>query len=377
MTAELSPAGRGKDTLMKGRERLMKILLCGATAGSNFGDLLLARLFQDCVSGIVGKENTCWFRSFRAFSPFFEEHLENHNRCRFSEIDLMVYISGGYFFGQDIRLKNYIARFFRYCFIGLKCILFRKPYVIIGVEAGPSKSRLMRALQAYIIKKARYVSVRNRESWEYVRNNIREDVVYTADTALCIPDSFEDAPASIPAKQRRLLFHIRNTSAGNRSLISKLVPAINMLLEKEPFTVALSADQYSEKQKELLDEVAGKLTAADIEKYEYRDPLFLCELIKRSDVVVTTKLHVGIVGARYGCSVISFSGFTDKISRFYRQIGEPERSLSMDEFSLERGCAMLERFKDRPITLDPVFREMALQNLEELKKLILSVKSRE
>ncbi len=353
----------------------MKILLCGATAGSNFGDLLLAGLFQDCVSGIVGKDNTFWFRSFRSFSPFFEERLENHNRCRFSEIDLMVYISGGYFFGQDFRVKHYIARFFRYCYIGLKCILFGKPYVIVGVEAGPSGSRLMRALQAYIIKKARYVSLRNRESWEYVRNNIREDAAYTADTALCIPDSFGDAPAGIPDKKRRLLFHIRNTPAGNRALIAKLVPAINMLLEKEPFTVALSADQYSGEQKELLDEVAGHLRAADIEKYEYRDPLFLCRLIKRSDVVVTTKLHVGIVGARYGRSVISFSGFTDKIARFYRQIGEPERTLAMDDFSLERGCAMLERFKDRPIALDPALREMALGNLEELKRLILSVKT--
>ena len=184
----------------------MKILLCGATAGSNFGDFLFAKLFQDCASEIVGKENVIWYSSFGAYSKFFENNLDNHNRYRFSQIDAMVYISGGYFFGKDISIKNYVARFLRYCLIGLKCILFKKPYIIIGMECGPSNSKLMKKIQSYIIKNARYISVRNQESYEYVRNNIRKDVELTFDTALCIPDSFDDNLSdSFSNKKKRIL----------------------------------------------------------------------------------------------------------------------------------------------------------------------------
>lgn len=147
----------------------MKVLLCGATAGSNFGDYLLAQMFQDCVSEVVGIENVYWYNRFYSYSNFFKNHLHNDKNYRFSDIDMMVYISGGYFFGNDKKLKNYVARFFRYCLVGLQCILFKKPYIIIGMEAGPSKSRIIKRIQSYLIKKSRYISVRNQESYEYVK----------------------------------------------------------------------------------------------------------------------------------------------------------------------------------------------------------------
>ena len=35
----------------------MKVLLSGATAGTNFGDFLFAKMFQEFVGAIVGKDN--------------------------------------------------------------------------------------------------------------------------------------------------------------------------------------------------------------------------------------------------------------------------------------------------------------------------------
>lgn len=39
----------------------MKIMLNGATAGTNFGDFLFAKMFQDKTAERVGLENVYWF----------------------------------------------------------------------------------------------------------------------------------------------------------------------------------------------------------------------------------------------------------------------------------------------------------------------------
>ncbi len=354
----------------------MRVLLCGATAGSNFGDYLFAKIFQDCASEIVGKKNVYWYRSFGSFSPFFEEHLDNHNKCWFSDIDAMIYISGGYFFGKDKSIKNYVARFVRYCLIGLRCIIHHKPYIIIGMECGPSRSVLIRSIQSFIIKKAKYISVRNTESYEYVKKNIRKDVELTVDTALGIPFDYGKNKADSLAKvKKRLFLHIDNNPDGNRELKNKIIPALNRFLEENPdYTIALSTDQYSENQLQAIDEISSYIKAEVIEKYLYEDPVMLCTILQESDIVITTKLHVGIIAARFGKSVISFSGFTEKIKRFYNQIGELNRTIALSEYDVETGYRMLSEFKDKPICIESNIVRKAESNLEMMKAFLCKFK---
>ena len=39
----------------------MKILLNGATGGTNFGDFLFAEAFQEELSNLIGKDNVYWY----------------------------------------------------------------------------------------------------------------------------------------------------------------------------------------------------------------------------------------------------------------------------------------------------------------------------
>ena len=350
----------------------MKVLLCGATAGSNFGDYLLAQMFQDCASEVVGIENVYWYNRFYSYSNFFKKHLNNDKNYRFSDIDMMVYISGGYFFGKDKKLKNYIARFFRYCLIGLQCIMFKKPYIIIGMEAGPSKSRIIKGIQAYLIKKAKYISVRNEESYDYVKKHIREDVVLTADTALALPKHFCKCKSlKMPEVSKRVLLHIDSEAAGNVRIIDKIVPVLNEFLKTNTeYVVALSPDQYSDIQKEALNQVAKKINTNNIEIYPYDDPFKLCMIIQNSDLVITTKLHVGIIAAKLEKSVVSFSSYTEKIKRFYAQIEESSRTLALDEFDTKVAYEMLCKFKCQGIRIDEYLIKQANNNILTTKKMI-------
>lgn len=349
----------------------MKILLCGATAGSNFGDFMLAKIFQETVSDIVGSENVYWHNSFGSYSEFFEKNLNNHNKYRLSKIDKMIYISGGYFFGSDCNIKQYIARFLRYFLIGIRCIIRKKPYIIIGMEVGQSKSKIITRIQKLIIKHSDYISVRNKESYDYVKKHIRKDVELTSDTAIGIPmDFYKFEQFTFPKCNKRLFLHINSIPKNNSEIIAKIVPSVNKLLQKNDYTVAISADQYSSYQSEALKEVAGKINTSKIELYTYDNPMKLCAILNASDLVITTKLHVGIFSSRFEKSVVSFSGYTDKIVRFYNQIGESDRSISLKQYDVETGYLMLDKYKDRDICINSEIIEMANNNLLHIKQFI-------
>ena len=54
----------------------MKIMLNGATAGTNFGDYLFAEYFQQKIADKVGFENVVWYDSRFSYSEFYKSHLK-------------------------------------------------------------------------------------------------------------------------------------------------------------------------------------------------------------------------------------------------------------------------------------------------------------
>ena len=113
----------------------MKIMLNGATGGTNFGDYLFAEIFQNEVASLVGEENVYWYQSRYSMSDFYCRHLHyDRRRCRLSEIDALVSISGGYFCGADHGFRDYLIRYLRYFRLSLQCIRRKIPIAILGVE---------------------------------------------------------------------------------------------------------------------------------------------------------------------------------------------------------------------------------------------------
>jgi polysaccharide pyruvyl transferase WcaK-like protein len=99
----------------------------------------------------------------------------------------------------------------------------------------------------------------------------------------------------------------------------------------------------------------------------------LCKVIDNVDLIVTTKLHVGVVGARLGKSVISFSVHTEKIRRLYEEIGELERTYPLEKLDFDTGIKMLEKFHDKPINISDEVINKAKKSLgfiDEFLKII-------
>lgn len=349
----------------------MKLLLNGATADTNFGDFLFAKMFQEQLSQNVGEDNVFWYSSRFAMSNFFADHLDNHNKCKLKDIDALIYISGGYFCGNDHTWRDYVLRYLRYFSIGMKCIIKRIPYAIIGLEVGKSHNALMRFVQKKILKKAKIIVVRNKESFQCVKSYGIDNVICTADTAFAINrDLFSNKPISseiADCNKKILLFHIFNTVGRNKQVTEKVVPILNRFLEvHQEYAVVLTTDQYISGQELALDDMAKRLKCKTIIKNFYEDPIALCKVIDRADVVVTPKLHVGIIGARLGKSVVSFCEHSEKVLRLYSQLDESGRSAPLADLDEEKGLEMLEKYHTIPINVPNDIAEKAKTNFEHL-----------
>lgn len=355
----------------------MKILLHGATMGSNFGDFLFAKMFRVEVEKVPAVKKVYYYESRWALSDFFKKHLEYDQKYSFRSISALVLFGGGYFLGNDRTIKDYVLRFLRYFLIALKCYIFKKPYAIIGVDVGISKNKCLQYIQKIVLKHARIVAVRNTESLVVMRSIGLDNVILTADPVFALDRNLfqnERMPGRIQSLNGPCLFlHINPHHNQNVLIINKVIPVINKFIEShQDYNVVVACDQAMGHDN-ALEKVLDAIETCNKVAYIYDKPMELCKVVDRCELIVTTKLHIGIVGAHLGKSVISFAGHADKIQRLYNQLGEGGRTIPLEDLTLDGGVEMLEKNYKQPTMIPKFVQDNAELNFVILRQFIQSV----
>lgn len=342
----------------------MKVLLNGATGGSHFGDFLFAKIFQDSVVKLVGHDNVFWYESRYNMSDFFRRHLNYNNKYKLKDIDALICISGGYFCGDDHTLKDYIIRYLSYFRLCIKCIRRKIPIAIIGVEVGKPKSKVMEIIQRYILKRASLLIVRNNESLVQLKEYGITNGICTTDTAHALKSNFKINIDTKSLTNKKVFLHVQ---LSNINATERIIPVFNKFLKNHPeYSVIIGTDQYT-KNKDALNEISKKIACSKVSIYHYDNPMDLCKLLLEVDFIITPKLHVGIIGATFSKSVVSFSIHSEKIQRFYHQLKEEDRTLSMENFDEKKALEMMESFHNLPMNVPEVIFDLANKNLQSLE----------
>ena len=355
----------------------MKVLLNGATGGTNFGDFLFAEAFQNKVIELIGKENVYWYDSRYALSDFFKKYLDYHNCYKLSEIDALICVSGGYFCGNDYSFKNYLIRYLMYFHICIRCLLRKIPIAIIGVEVGVPKNKIMQKIQKSILQRADVLIVRNEESLECLKNDYDlHNAKCTADSAYAIVDSLphkeDDLNKEDRGSERNIFIHIDPLYL---SRYERVIHTINEFLNRHSnYHVYVGTDQKCSNEDQI-QRMCKKILCKHFEYIPYEYPTHLCEILMKMDFIITPKLHVGIVGATLGKSVISFSIHSEKVDRFYNQINEEDRTMSMNSFDEGKAIEMLERYHNRKIIIDDSLIKSSYRKFEYMDVFLKSLLS--
>ena len=353
----------------------MKVLIHGAINRSNYGDFLFAGLF----SGVLkenGVEVEYYSHPKNGISDFFAQHLgyvpdRKHYKEVMKRCDALVYISGGYFLSHKKILVEF-RHTWRFLTPAKRFLQSRKPIYILGIGAGPFYRGPFGRIAKELLEYAAAVTFRNEESKDYCRQlGVNREIPVTADSALVIRDFMKTQKADVPAfdiepGKKMFLFHIDANSDVKNKLTRVAVPAVKKFLDAhKEYELYLTADGLL--RDGMYEEYARFFDGYSPHTFKYDDPWMLTRVIERADLILTSKLHVGIVGTAFGRSVVSFP-WHQKTGRFYKQIGESDRCVPLAQADEEKVLAQLERFEGKPVSLPEELIQKARMNFEALPK---------
>lgn len=315
----------------------IEVALHGSYFGYNFGDILLLHLYGRWIREQVGDVSVSL--------PFASEHVgqligaDHTGWRRLIHARSLIYAGGGYFGESPNRPTAWgyrnVARHFPPA-LGMK--LRKRPYAVIGVGVGPVTNVFARQVLMRVCADAAMLSVRDNESRDYLLEYgvDRPDILVTADAALTVEAA--DIPRPSLNGARALLGNSRGhvnvglhlaVPAGYEERALGVVMGLRDVLKGNPSVrVIVFSDSLSGANP------VGKLPhAVRILSSEFpdrcifvdkKDPWDLVALLSVLDLVVTTKLHVGIVSVALATPVLSFP-YHPKVTRFYEQIQAVDR----------------------------------------------------
>ncbi|MGX8698783.1 MAG: polysaccharide pyruvyl transferase family protein, partial [bacterium] len=245
--------------------------------------------------------------------------------------------------------------------------LLGKPVYLAGVGGGPLQSPFLRRSAVRMLNRAACIATRDRETAAYFSfYGVRRPIHTGTDPALVMDATLLHTlpggplPVSLAAGKHYLFLHLMDKPEQDRRMAQEVVPAVNAFLSAHPdWDVIAGTDECTPPER--LSALASwrALRQERAQRFSYDDIFTLCRLLERMELVVTAKLHVGVVSASLGASVLSFPLHPEKTMRFYRQIGEEGRCFPLASLQQKNIAAMLDYYADTPIRLPESVRRDA------------------
>lgn len=349
-----------------------KILLHGATncGSSNYGDFLYGYI----VYHFFKQKNMDV--EFYQPSPFFLKYMEDCEsiiKFKKNKADLIVYIPGGYFGeGHKASLKENIIQFLRFMPLGIWTSYKKKAIIVMGIGAGPIKNTFMKFAIKKICNKAEFVTTRDKISYNELEKicpnaNITEcgDLILTRKID---EKEIKTEPIKKIARLNRkiILVHYNH----NKEALKKFAEALNVFIKNNrDYYIIVSADSILENEEENYKEFK-KICKYESEHFIYNNPFEMTELLKLSNLVLTCKLHVGVVAALYEKSVVAAACHPEKTMRFYEQIDEPNRCVELGKIEPHQLANLLEEYKEKNIKIKDEVIDKANKTWEILENFL-------
>jgi len=301
----------------------IKVAVHGSYFADNYGDTLLVKIMCDKVASIVGVENV-----FQAV----EGHKKEQARIGYpvarasdrSKVTHLIYGGGGYL-GERGRgsLDNLVwssRNFIRHIVWKGKYAKARK--AIVGAGFGPISNLILRRMVCRLAQGAEIVLLRDKESLAF----LHQYGVTHGNAATCV-----DLALSLPRVERErvgVALHAENLSEEEMRIVFS---SIRQVLDKTAVSVIfdnVGGDTPENRRKYEAASLLAGISEISFHPYVGVDET-LAEVTKY-ELVITSKLHVGITTIAQGGRVISIPSH-QKTVRLYRQLG-------IDKFCILRSC---------------------------------------
>ena len=352
---------------MNGKVTNKRYCICGASSFSyikNFGDQLIKSIFEGWIHEIAPGSTVTLLPHKKIFRD------EKIRTTAISCAEKLVFVGGGYFGEPSYVNKGFIGSLVRrilwgernrnmYCAVAKTAVRLKVPYAIFAVEFGPITNPLYRRNAVQFFNQAQAASVRTQESLDFLRQyGVQKEVPLNADVALTLQRNSLPTECELPIEMNRLLLngkiniglHIPEIESNfkKKKLISIIDQVIKNLGGKNRLNLVYIHDQSVEgkpKQKALRAEAILSDRYPGLYVYRYSSHWPLVGIISKMGLILTGKLHVGIVARVLGSPTISVF-IHPKVPRFFRLINEEWRCFVLGEEPMKEIQERLKRITD-------------------------------
>lgn len=303
----------------------MRVQLHGSIETDNFGDLLLIKLYADYLHK---KGHSIIIKG--GCSQLYE--MFDYEVLRKGKPDICIFCGGGYLCDGSFHFSLHMIKTI---FVKMaKCRINRIPYAIIGAGSKTFKNKLFIPFFRWCISGSRKIIVRNNETKDdLIKIGIKNEIVVTADTVFSIDSTrvnktmIEKIDNTLSKyNKKKILIHINHFALDNNQKIndgaSVLEKSIVDFCNKNVnYDYIVTYDHPINEFIRQCEDLMEKMPKDRTYLYRCENIEELLALINYCDIVITTKLHVGICAVSFGKKVISFP-IHPKTKRLYKSIDE-------------------------------------------------------
>ena len=340
------------------------ILIHGATncGSSNYGDFIYIDILYNHIAS--KHINAYIWQPSCFFLKWVKGYIDSSKRIKLKS-DTLLYAPGGYFGeGHNARLRDNIVHFLRFMPIGLLYKMAKKNICVVAIGAGPNKNALLRIAIRAICSGSKFISVRDTTSFQSIKTICPRARLYNY-SDLIIASSTKMSKSPISKVNQHLLSTIKGKKVllihfnNNTKALELFAKTSRSFLDshKEYYPIVTS-DNVLSNEIDLFNKFV-KMIGVDCGHFIYNDPNELTTLLSIVNVVLTSKLHVGVVSSMFGKSVIVAASHPEKTKRFYSQIGEERRCVSLYNTNKDELLTMLNCFHDKTIHIPKKIIQLA------------------
>ena len=351
----------------------MRILLHGATnfGSSNFGDFIYASelYFKLKADGV----NVCFY----SLSDYFSRYLVDYQKpFKFNKADCLLYIPGGYFIeDSNSTFKSALFRYYRYFFIGDLYRIMKKKIGVLAVGAGPVNNSFLKRRIKSIFNDSNLLTVRDDKSLDFFSSISINNCFNYSDVIL----SFNLKDRITKSKFVQKLVKEENKPLvvihynHDKNIMLRFVDLINSIPNKDEFLFVVSSDCIVENEDELFSVFNQKIGGIAI-LFKYSNPYEFLDLLYACKMIVTCKLHAGVVSAMFGKSVLCLAINPEKTKRFYSQIGRLDCFFEKDVLTTQLAFAF-NSLLQKPIIIPRSLIDLSCEHFIMLDKWICELQN--
>lgn len=351
---------------------MKKIGLHGSYFCRNFGDTLILAIINN------------WIREYSPDSqvtlPYVESAQEAmeilgkpSEKNNIKDLDCFIFGPGGYFGEPPVsylrRLQWTHRNYLRH--IKWNSALYKNniPYLIIGVGVGPLTNILLRKRVVKLFQNAKYISVRDKYSKEYlIKWGIDESRInVSSDVALTLQPNSEIVKNLKP----KVALHFPGRELYQTNTVKEFIQFIEYLSPNyDIYLLEDSKNQFSDSKSKNIRRTLLE-NNMDLPIIKYKSPNSLVKELEEFDKIITSKLHVGIVGYALGKKVLSIPRHS-KNFRFYEQIQRENFCIPFEELSTQKLKETFESLKEIDNSKNVLYED-AINNKELVFKFLNSL----